>query len=77
MFRLFLLIIITIAWDCLAIEAHKAEYRLSLFSSSLETGIKDIKGKLNYILKKECHGWNTTEIVLLSFILKNNVETNL
>ena len=77
MFRLFLLIIITITWDCLAIEAHKAEYRLSLFGNSLETGIKEIKGKLNYTLKKECNGWNTTEIILLSFILKNNIETNL
>ena len=77
MLRLFLLIIITITWDCLAIEAHKAEYRFSLFGNSLETGIKHIKGKSNYILKEECHGWNTSEKILLSFKLKNNIETNL
>ena len=77
MLRLLLLIMIIITWDSLAIEAHKAEYRLSLFGNSLETGIKDIQGKSNYILKEECHGWNTSEKILLSFKLKNNIETNL
>lgn len=77
MLRFFLLIFVTITCDCLAIEAHKAEYRLSLAKSSIETGIKDIKGKSNYLLKEECHGWNTTEKIFVSFKLKNNVETNL
>ena len=45
--RFYLLIFFTISCDCLAIESHKAEYRLSLFDSSLETGIKDIKGKFS------------------------------
>ncbi len=77
MFRFFLLIFIIISCDCWAIESHKAEYRLSLFGNSLETGIKDIQGKSNYILKEECHGWNTSEKILLSFKLKNSIETNL
>ena len=77
MLRFFLLIFITISCDCLAIEAHKAEYQLSLFDNSKETGIKDIKGKSNYVINEECHGWNTTEKILLSFKLQNNIETNL
>ena len=77
MLRFYLLILITISCDCLAIKSHKAEYRLSLFDNSLETGIKDIKGKSNYILKEECHGWNTIEKILVSFKLKNDIETNL
>ena len=77
MFRFCILIFIIISCDCWAIESHKAEYRLSLFGNSLETGIKDIQGKSNYILKEECHGWNTTEKILLSFKLKNSIETNL
>ncbi len=77
MIRFFLLFLFSFSINCLAIEAHKAEYILSLYESTQSSGIFGVEGKSIYLLREECNGWDTEEDLLVNFQLQDNVESNL
>ena len=77
MIRFFLLFLFSFSLNCLAIEAHKAEYILSLYESTQSSGIYGIEGKSIYTLKEECSGWDSEEDLMVNFQLQDNVESKL
>ena len=77
MIRFFLLFLFSFSLNCLAIEAHKAEYILSLYESTQSSGIYGIDGKSIYTLKEECSGWDSKEDLMVNFQLQDNVESKL
>ena len=77
MIRFFLLFLFSFSLNCLAIEAHKAEYILSLYESTQSSGIYGIEGNSVYTLKEECNGWDSEEDLMVNFQLQDNVESKL
>ena len=77
MIRFFLLFLFSFSLNCLAIEAHKAEYILSLYESTQSSGIYGVEGKSIYTLKEECSGWDSEEDLMVNFQLQDNVESKL
>ena len=49
------------------LAAHEATYEMSLLSSSTEAQMTAIAGKTNFILRKDCEGWISSEDYLLEF----------
>ena len=77
MIRFFLLFLFSFSLNGLAIEAHKAEYILSLYESTQSSGIYGVKGQSIYTLKEECSGWDSEEDLMVNFQLQDNVESKL
>ena len=72
MFRILLPIFLLFGIKGYAIEAHYAEYMLSLYESTVGSDIYEVEGNSVYKLKKECSGWNASEELLVFFKTKNN-----
>ena len=77
MFRILLTILLLFGINGYAIEAHYAEYMLTLHESTVGSDIYEVEGKSVYKLKKECSGWNATEELLVFFKTKNNGQSKL
>ena len=77
MFRILLPILFLFGIKCYALDAHYAEYMLSLHESTVGSDIYEVEGKSVYKLKKECSGWNASEELLVFFKTKNNGQSKL
>ena len=49
------------------LAAHEATYEMSLLSANTEAQMTAIAGKTNFILRKDCEGWISSEDYLLEF----------
>ena len=77
MFKILLPILLLFGFKGYAIDAHYAEYILSLHESTVGSDIYEIEGRSIYKLKKECSGWNASEELLVFFKTKNNGQSKL
>ena len=77
MIKIFLIFLFVFSLKCLAIEAHKAEYILSLYESTQSSGIYGIEGKSIYTIKEECSGWHTNEELIVNFQLQDSAKSQL
>ena len=77
MFRFLLLLLLFFGTHAYALEAHHANYILSLYKSTPGSGINEIDGKSSYKLRKNCNGWDTIDELSVVFKSINNSESRL